>query len=81
MKYAKPRTLKQLKNHPLVEDVWKEGQDGIFDGYDEVYWLTLKEGWWFAGEQQALLQTIPTTKDLIDSFNYAMNWIEKDPRD
>ena len=74
----KPKTLKDLKNHPLVSDVWKEGQYGIFDGYDEVYWLSLKGGYWFPQEQTALIQTRPTVGDLLEEFNFLT--IEKDPR-
>ena len=78
MKYKKARNLKELKNHPLVDEVWKEGQDGIFDDYDEVYWLTLKVGYWFEAEQSALIQTRPIVKELLAEFNFGL--IGVDPR-
>jgi hypothetical protein len=74
----KARTLKDLKNYPLVSDVWKESQYGIFDDTDEVYWLSLKAGYWFESEQSSLIQTRGLVKEIVSEFNYLT--IKKDPR-
>ena len=41
MKYKKAKSLKELRNHPVVDDVWIEETDTHF-GKD--YWVYLKEG-------------------------------------
>ena len=38
------KTLKQLKNHPLVSDVWKENQDNQYDDCDSVFFSIIKRG-------------------------------------
>jgi len=80
MKYAKPRTLKQLKNHPLVDEVWKESQDNQYDDCDEVFWLSLKEGYIFDCEQSSLITTRGFVYEIVDEFNLSFDTIVKDER-
>lgn len=65
----KIKTLKQLKNHPLVSDVWKESQDGQYDDCDEVFWLSLKEGYMFDCEQSSLITTRGYVYEIVGEFN------------
>ena len=76
----KPRTLNDLKNHPLVDEVWKEGEDNQYDDCDEVFWLTLKDGYWFECEQSSLITTKGFVNEIVSEFNFVSHSIEKDPR-
>ena len=75
------RTLKQLKNHPLVDRVWKEYQWGQYDDCDEVFWLTLKSGYFFKYEQTALITTRGFVSHILEEFNYLKETISKDDRE
>jgi len=72
-KTRKCRTLSDLRNHPLVREVDREYNPGIFDGYDYTYWLYLEEGYWFDAVEIGLLHE-PTIELLCAYFNsYAAN--------
>lgn len=74
------KTLKQLKNHPLVSDVWKESQDNQYDDCDEVFWLSLKEGYIFNSEQSSMITTRGFVYEVVGEFNILINDIVKDNR-
>ena len=76
----KIRTLKQLKNHPLVDEVWKESQDNQYDDCDEVFWLTLKEGYYFEVLQSSLITTRGFVYEIVEEFNCISHSIKKDTR-
>ena len=76
----KLQTLQQLKNHPLVDEIWKESQDCQYDDCDEVFWLSLKSGYYFECEQSSLITTRGLVKDILDEFNYLQHTISKDDR-
>tara|TARA_B100000768_G_scaffold75227_1_gene71916 strand:+ start:513 stop:749 length:237 start_codon:yes stop_codon:yes gene_type:complete len=76
----KVKTLLQLKNHPLVDEVWKEGQDNQYDDCDEVFWLSLKEGYIFEYEQSSLITTRGFVYAIVDEFNFQANNIVEDDR-
>ena len=59
---AKPKTLADLKSHPLVNEIWFEDFD---DG--EEYCLSLKEPYWFNTEESVWIHC-KTVKELINSF-------------
>jgi len=80
MRFKKVKTLKELMNHPFVNSVWKEGQDNQYDDCDEVFWLTLKDGYWFECEQSSLITTRGYVKEIVSEFNQCLHSIEKDPR-
>ena len=44
MAIAKVHTLKGIKTHPAVKDVWKE-EDGGFSEDGSSYWVSFYEGW------------------------------------
>lgn len=62
------RTLKDLRNHPLVREVDREYNPGIFDGHDYTYWLYLEDGYWFEEAQIGLLHEA-TVGTLLGYFN------------
>ena len=74
------KTLKQLKNHPLVNDVWKESQDNQYDDCNEVFWLSLKSGYIFECEQSSLITTKGFVYEIVEKFNMLQNDIIKDNR-
>lgn len=74
------KTLKQLKNHPLVSDVWKESQDNQYDDCNEVFWLSLKEGYIFNSEQSSIITTRGFVYEIVEEFNILFNDIVKDNR-
>ena len=59
---AKPRTLADLKSHPLVDEIW-------FEEFDEgqEYCLSLKEPYWFELEESIWIH-YKTVKELISYF-------------
>lgn len=74
------KSLKELKNHPLVCRVWKEYQDYQYDDCNEVFWLTLKSGYFFKYEQTTLISTRGFVKDILEKFNFLQGTISKDSR-
>jgi len=74
------KTLKQLKNHPLVSDVWKENQDNQYDDCDIVFFLSLKEGYIFNSEQSSMITTRGFVYEIVEEFNILFNDIVKDNR-
>ena len=64
----KMRTLNDLRNHPLVREVDREYNPGIFDGHDYTYWLYLKEGYWFDADEIGLIHEA-TVADVLSYFN------------
>jgi len=74
------KTLKQLKKHSLVNNVWKESQDNQYDDCDEVFWLSLKEGYIFESEQSSMITTRGFVYDIVQEFNILVNDIVKDNR-
>ncbi len=74
------KTLKQLKNHPLVSDVWKENQDNQYDDCDSVFFLSLKEGYIFNSEQSSMITTRGFVYEIVEEFNILSNDIVKDNR-
>lgn len=64
----KCRTLNDLRNHPLVCEVEREYNPGVFDGHDYTYWLYLKDGYWFEEEQIGCIHE-PKIKDILSLFN------------
>ena len=76
----KVKTLLQLKNHPLVEEVWKESQNNQYDDCDNVFWLDLKDGYIFECEQSSTITTRGFVKDIVSQFNYLADSIIKDNR-
>lgn len=74
------KTLKQLKNHPLVDDVWKESQDNQYDDCNEVFFLSLKEGYIFNSEQSSMITTRGFVYEIVEQFNILSNDIVKDNR-
>ena len=74
------KTLKQLKNHPLVSDVWKENQDNQYDDCDIVFFLSLKEGYIFNSEQSSIITTRGFVYEIVEEFNILFNDIVKDNR-
>ena len=74
------RTLKQLRNHPLVSEVWKEEQDNQYDDCDEVFWLSLKSGYIFEYEQSSIITTRGFVYEILDEFNYQADNIVEDDR-
>jgi hypothetical protein len=75
------KSLKELRNHPLVDEVWKEFQNCQYDDTDYVFWLTLKEGYFFEVEQSSLITTRGFVRDIIDEFNLLQKTIKIDYRD
>ena len=63
----KPRTLKDLKDHPLVNEIWYEDFD---DG--EEYCISLKEPYWFSIEESSWIHC-KTVKELCNSFYPEIN--------
>ncbi len=76
----KVKTLSQLKSHPLVDEVWKESQDNQYDDCDNVFWLSLKEGYMFECEQSSLITTRGFVYEIVGEFNSLANDIVKDNR-
>ena len=74
------KTLKQLKNHPLVDDVWKESQNNQYDDCNEVFFLSLKEGYIFNSEQSSMITTRGFVYEIVEQFNILSNDIVKDNR-
>jgi hypothetical protein len=74
------KTLSQLKNHPLVKEVWKESQDNQYDDCDEVFWLSLKEGYIFDCEQSSMITTRAYVYEIVEKFNLLINDIVIDDR-
>lgn len=74
------KTLKQLRNHPLVSEVWKESQDNQYDDCDNVFWLSLKEGYIFESEQSSLITTRGFVYEIVGEFNMLIDDIVKDNR-
>lgn len=74
------KTLKQLRNHPLVSEVWKESQDNQYDDCDDVFWLSLKEGYIFDCEQSSIITTRGFVYEIVGEFNMLINDIVKDNR-
>ena len=58
----KPRTLAQLKAHPLVSG-WDDETD-----QDNGYWIYLKDGYW-SPDMEAITIHEMTVKDLLDVFS------------
>jgi hypothetical protein len=81
MKSKNVKSLKELKSHPLVEEVWKEHQDGQYDDCDEVFWLTLKSGYFFKHEQTSLITTRGFVSSILAEFNFLQPTICKDDRE
>jgi hypothetical protein len=67
-KSRKCRTLNDLRNHPLVREVDREYNPGIFDGYDYTYWLYLEDGYWFDADEIGLIHEA-TVADVLSYFN------------
>tara|TARA_Y100001970_G_scaffold103697_1_gene130042 strand:- start:1273 stop:1482 length:210 start_codon:yes stop_codon:yes gene_type:complete len=63
----KPKTLNDLKKHPLVDEIWFEDFD---DG--EEYCLSLKEPYWFSVEESTWIHC-KTVNELINSFFPVIN--------
>ena len=57
---TKPRTLTQLRNHPWVEGIDEEDDNG--------YWLYLKEGFWSPEMETTSLHEM-TVRELCDVFS------------
>ena len=76
----KLKTLKQLRNHPMVSEVWKEPQDYQYDDCDEVFWLSLKKGYMFDCEQSSLITTRGYVSEILEVFNAIEKSIIKDNR-
>ena len=74
------KTLNQLRNHPLVSEVWKESQDNQYDDCDNVFWLSLKEGYIFESEQSSLITTRGFVYEIVGEFNMLIDDIVKDNR-
>lgn len=64
---TRPKTLNDLKNHPLVDEIWFEDFD---DG--EEYCLSLKEPYWFSVEESTWIH-FKTVNELISSFSPVIN--------
>ena len=64
---TKPKTLNDLKKHPLVDEIWFEDFD---DG--EEYCLSLKEPYWFSVEESTWIHC-KTVNELINSFFPVIN--------
>ena len=64
---SKPKTLNDLKKHPLVDEIWFEDFD---DG--EEYCLSLKEPYWFSVEESTWIHC-KTVNELINSFFPVIN--------
>tara|TARA_R100001129_G_scaffold159224_1_gene123304 strand:- start:419 stop:643 length:225 start_codon:yes stop_codon:yes gene_type:complete len=58
----KPRTLAQLKAHPLVSG-WEDETD-----QDNGYWIHLQNGYWSPETETTTLHEM-TVKDLLDVFS------------
>ncbi len=74
------KTLNQLKNHPLVNNVWKEFQDYQYDDCNYVFFLSLKSGYIFETEQSSMITTRGYVYEIIETFNLLINDIIKDNR-
>jgi len=64
----KCRTKKDLINNAYVSSINQEYQYGIVDGYDYMYFLHLKNGYWFEEDRSSLISE-PTISILISRFN------------
>lgn len=74
------KTLSQLKNHPLVKEVWKEYQEYQYDDCDEVFWLALEDGYIFESQHSSLITTKGFVRDIVGLFNLLSSDIVKDCR-
>ena len=87
----KAKTLKDLQNHPLVDEIIREDEpNNVYFEYDfknkktiqkesqYQYWLYLKQGYWFKHDQVCSLAE-PTVKHLVEHFNDEK--ITLDPRE
>ena len=64
----KCRTKKDLINNPYVRSIDYEYQYGIVDNTFYMYFLHLKNGYWFEEERTAVISE-PTISRLISRFN------------
>lgn len=69
MKYEKAKSLKQLKSHPLVADIWIEETDMDL-GND--YWVYLKKGFFNSSDGSHQFHEYGV-RDTLREFN---KWVE-----